>query len=70
MHIVSGVQNLTDSEMCSKNLWNLYCVAHKMQCNLFLPRCHYPCCGDVNIDQLETYMATEIMQVKIGRRVL
>ena len=47
---LSGVRHLTD--MCSKNLWNLYYVAHKMWCNLVV---YYPCCGDVDIDQLETY---------------
>ena len=27
---------------------------------------YYPCCGDVDINQSEMYVATEIMQVKIG----
>ena len=54
VHVLLGVWHLT--EMCSKNLWNLYCVAHKMWCNLFLPCCLLPLlCGDVDIDQLETY---------------
>ena len=38
-----------------QNVWNLYCVAHKMWCNSFLPCFYYPCCDDMDINQLETY---------------
>ena len=42
VHILSRVRCLT--ETCGKNLWNLYCVAHKMWCgcNSFLPYCLLP----------------------------
>ena len=54
VHILSGVWHLI--ETCGKYLWNLYCFAHK-NCGV-THSClvvYYPCCGDVDINQLEMY---------------
>ena len=55
VHVLSGVRHLT--ETCGKYLWNLYCVAHKNLCGV-THSClviYYPCCGDVDINQLKMY---------------
>ena len=53
--VLWGLQHLT--EMCSKNLWNLICIALHTKCGVTCSYLvvYYPCCGDVDINQLETY---------------
>ena len=68
VHVLSGVRRLT--ETCGKNLRKLYCVAHKTLCNSFLPCYLLPLLWWYGYRPVTKRMATEIMQVDCGWRVL
>ena len=58
------------TEPCGKNLRKLYCVAHKTLCNSFLPCYLLPLLWWYGYWPVTKRMATEIMQVDCGWRVL
>ena len=53
VHVLSGLWRLT--ETCGKNLWTRIALHTKCGVTRSYLVVYYPCCGDVDIDQLETY---------------